>query len=525
MALDGILIAKLTTGIKEVLPAKINKIHMISHTEILFNLHTYQGKKNLMVSTHSIYNRLNLTDRTYPTPEIPGNFIMVLRKHLEGSRIIEIHQGNLDRWCVLDIATRNMLGDLVTYKLYIELAGKYANIILVDENNKIIDALKRIPPFENSQRTIQPGAMFNIIAPQSEKKNPFECDTYDKELRLSRQFLGISPLLENEINYRITQGESFSSIMQEVMASDTMYIAANKDELVFHCIPLTHLGTNKSYGLHEALDVIYFHKEEKDRIKQITGDLFKFVKKEKKHYVNKLPKLEASYQESLDCDKWREYGDLLFAYNITNTKGEKNVTLTSFETGEDVIIPLDEKLDGRSNALKCYQKYNKGKKGQEHLIEQISICKNEIDYFESVEQQLELADFTTATEIRSELVKLGYLKASKQKIRKKPKKQADIPAISTVKLPNGIQVHFGKNNLQNDFLTWKMGRKNDTWMHAKDFHGAHVLICEENPDEATIRGAAMIAAYYSKGRYSSSVPINYCHIKDLKKIPGSKSGL
>ena len=242
-----------------------------------------------------------------------------------------------------------------------------------------------------------------------------------------------------------------------------------------------------------------------------------------KHQSTKLPRLLKSYDEAKDCEKWKVYGDLLYTYNVNDTKGLKYIELENYEDGAMVKVPLDEKLDGKANARKCFTKYNKLKKGQKYLEEQIAICENEISYFEGLLEQLDLADFETALEIKEELVKQNYM-TDKQKKPKKKKKD-DGPHLSSITLFNGIAITYGKNNLQNDALTWKLARKSEYWFHTKDFHGSHVLVHSDRLDEETIRTAAMIAAYYSKGRYSSSVPVVYCQIKDLKKIPGAKPGM
>lgn len=525
MALDGILLHKIVQKIKPEFPARINKIYQVSNSEILFQLKTQTTRKNLIISCHTIYNRLNLTERSYPTPEEPSSFVMLLRKHLESATIQSIEQGGLDRYVRLECHMRNEIGDKVIRYLYIELMGKYANLIFVDSNGKIMDALKRIPPFENNRRTIQPGAMFKETEIQPDKIDPFHATTYNPELTLTKQFHGFSPFLSKEVEYRLHNDESFVSIMKEIENSNTLYISNLNNEAVFHCIPLTHIQSpSKSYPLLEGLDIVYFHKEEQDRIKDLAGDIYRFVNHELKHQKQKLPKLQASYEESLDCDKWREYGDLLYANQHITTKGETSLQLPSFEDGSLVTIPLDPKLDINRNAKKCFQKYNKAKKGQVYILEQIEICQNEINYFDGIQQQLDLSSFDDAKEIQQELIELGYLKKKVSKIRKAKKKET-LPKVSKITLPNGIQISFGKNNLQNEALTFKLANKTDMWFHTKDFHGAHVVVHSQELDEETLRCAAQLAAYYSKGRDSSSVPVNYTQIKTLKKIPGAKPGM
>lgn len=522
MALDGILLHKIVPEINMSLPARIQKIYAISNTEILFQIHGTHGKQQLLISCHTVYNRMLLTERSYPTPEEPGNFIMLLRKYLEGSTLESIEQQGLDRWALMKIRHRNAIGDIETLQASIELMGKYANFILIGADHKIIDALKRIPPFENNNRIIQPGVVFTPVPPQ-DKKNPFDASSLiDTERSLTKQFDGFSPFLSKEIEYRMRNGQTFTSIMEEIENSESLFIANVKNEAVFHCIELTHCGTCVSYPLFEGFDMLYYHKEEKDRIRQISGDMEHFIKRQLKHQKTKLPRLYEAMDEAKNCDRYRLYGDLLYTYAIQDTKGKKSISLEDYNTGEMVEVPLDEKYDGPSNARKAYQKYQKLKKGQSHLEEQIAICENEISYFEGLQEQLDLADFKTAEEIRMELVKQGYLTNKQKKARKK--KEAPI-SFTTWKAPSGILISFGKNNLQNEQLTWHSARKNETWLHAKDYHGSHVVIHDSNPDEETLRLAAMIAAYYSKGRNSSSVPVNYCPVKNLKRIPGSKPGM
>jgi len=524
MSLDGILLHKIIPEIQSSLPMRIQKIWEISNTEILFQTHGDNGKQQLLISCHSVYNRLLLTKRSYPTPSEPGNFVMVLRKYLEGATIESIEQAELDRWCVMAIKHHNNLGDLESLSLYVELMGKYANVILVSADGKIIDALKRIPPFENSRRIVQTGAVFEPT-PSQEKKDPFTTNTVDPDVPLTKQFGGFSPFLSKEVEYRMAHGQSFSSIMQEIEQSKSLFIANDKDEPVFHCIALHSYGACREYPLFEGFDILYYHREEKDRIKQISGDIYHFCTRQLKHQQQKLPRLLKELDDAKDCDKWRLYGELLYTYNITDTKGTNTITLTSYEDETPVTIPLDPKLDGRGNAKRCYTKYNKLKKGQTYLQEQIALCENEISYFEGLLEQLDQADFNTAYEIRQELMKQGYLKEQKNKRRPTKKKKEDLPHISEVTAEDGTKISYGRNNLQNDALTWHVAKKNETWLHAKDYHGAHVVIHSETPSEQTLRLAANIAAYYSKGRSSSSVPVNYCPVHNLKKIPGGKPGM
>lgn len=521
MALDGILLYKLVPGIESALPARIQKVYQISPYEILFQLHGHTGKKQLLISTHSQYNRILLTDRYYPTPYEPGNFVMLLRKYLEGQTLSSVCQAGLDRWLTLTVQRRNELGDREEIPLIVELMGKYANVILLNKEGIILDALKRIPPFTNSKRLILPGATFSPIEPQN-KKNPFQTSLLSSDEPLTKQFSGFSPLLSQELEYRMSLGERFEDVMKEIENSDSLYITKNTASPLFHCIPLKHLGECKSYPLFEGFDVLYYHAEEKDRIKKITGDINHVIKTKLKHETIKLPRLLKEYDEARDCAIYKKYGDLLYSHSIGDTKGQKEIILLDYETGENVKVPLDVRLDGSKNAQKCYNKYQKLKKGQSYLEEQIALCQKEINYFNGLLEQLDIADVETAEGIKEELIKGGYISAKEG--HKKKKKATQIP-LHTFTLESGKRILWGKNNLQNEELTFHRAHKNDLWFHTKDYHGAHVVLEGGSDNEEEIRLAALIAAYYSKGRDSSSVPVNWCEVRQLKKIPGAAPGM
>ncbi len=519
MALDGILLHKLLPGIAERFPARIQKIYQISTTEILFQIHGTHGKEQLLISCHSRYNRILISRRSYPTPDEPGNFVMILRKYLEGATMHAVHQAELDRWCTISIRRRNELGDPEEVELVAELLGNYANLLLV-RSGIIVDALKRIPPFENNRRMILPNAQFVPIESQK-KRNPFTDPQVDRSLTLTRQFGGFSPFLSKEAEYRMALGQSFSSIMSEIESSDRLYIANSGDEAVFHCIELKSIGRCVSYPLFEGFDILYYHREEKERIKEISGDVFHTVRRQLRHQRQKLPRLLREYDDALGCDLWKKYGDILYVVQPGDTRGMSELVTEDYETGETITIPLDPRLDGSRNAQKCYAKYRKYRTGQVYLREQIDLCEKEIAYFEGLLEQLEQADFNTASEIRDELVKGGYMKEKTKKRRRKKEEPLHISSFTF----HDVEISYGRNNLQNESLTFHHSRRSDLWFHAKDYHGAHVVVHAPHPDEDTMRLAAGLAAYYSKGRDSSSVPVNYCPISALKKIPGAKPGM
>lgn len=526
MSIDGILLHACREALQEILPARISRIHNVSDTEILFQLRSASGKRQLLVSAHSSYNRILLTDRRYPTPETPSNFVMTLRKYLDSGWILSIEQTGLDRCLVLTVRSLSEAGDTALYRLYVELMGKYANVILVSPAGRILHALKLIPPYENTRRIIQIGAPFHLTDPLPGKTDPFQAERIDPSRSLVEQFEGFSPLLEKEVRWRMAQGEPFARIMEQLASSRTLYIYPGEGGIPpFHLIPLTHLERQgEQLPLFEGLDQVYFTREEHDRIRQQTGDLYKITRREIKKLSAKIIKLKDALEAAENCDPWKEKGQLLYANADRVHKGMTSITLDSFETGKPVRIELDPRLDARGNAAKCFHKYTKGKSGQVYIREQLDKAGRELEYFKGLEYQLSSADFIDAGEIKQDLILSGYLPAPKMTPRRRGKKE-EAPHYKSFSLPDGALILYGKNNLQNEYLTWKKASKSDLWFHVKDAPGSHLVLIQKDPSEQDIRTAAMCAAYHSSLKDSSSIPVNWCPVRNLKKIPGAKKGM
>ncbi|MBQ6478418.1 MAG: NFACT family protein [Erysipelotrichaceae bacterium] len=516
MALDGIILSKIKEDLETFLPIRINRISQTSATEVVFNVHADNVRTNLVISLHSNYNHICLSNKNYTTYNDPSTFVMVLRKYLLNGIIYRIEQLYYDRYLLLHVRAKDELYDEKEYVLSVELMGKYANLILVSKENRIIDALKKIPPYENTRRTILPGAVFTLPEKQN-KQDPFYPSGIDFEESLVKQIQGFSRLLENEIRFRMNH-ESYEEIMGQIRQSRNLYLSKISDKYEFHVIPLSHLGSEAvCWPIQEGLDEVYYRDDEKERIRNISDDLFKVVKRQIRHYETKIQKLNLSLEEALNLQGDKENGDLLYTYEDLERKGLKELELSDFN-GETKRISLDPKLSVKANAGKYYSQYQKKRKGKSHIEEQIAIAENELEYFESVSEQLSIADYADALDIREELAKYGYLRKSISKNKKK--KKVNLYQIEL----DGQQITFGKNNIQNSYLSFEYARSNFTWFHAKQFHGSHVVVNTDHPDEKTIRVCANLAAYYSKGRYSSSVPVDYCLVRDLKKVKGAKSG-
>ena len=516
MALDGITLYKVKEDLDTYLPIRINRIAETSKTEIVFNVHAQNSRRSLLMSFHSSYNHICLSERSFPTFNDPSTFVMVLRKYILNGIIYKIEQFAYDRYLLMHVRARNELYDEKEYILSVELMGKYANLILVDEENRIIDALKKIPPYENTRRTILPGAVFTLPEKQ-DKQDPFANPDIDLDESLVRQLQGFSKLLEEEVRYRLKE-ESFEQIMTEIRNSKNLYISRSPQDVYFHVIPLKHLQLPYTQcDIQQGFDEIYSRDDEKERIRNIADDLFKTIRRQIRHYDTKIAKLQASLEEALNLEYDRHCGELLYMADDLEAKGLKQVTITDYE-GKQETIPLDPRLSIKANANRYYTRYQKKRKGQVYIKEQLEIAENERQYFESLDQQLSIADYNDALDIKEELSRFGYLKNKGAKNKKK--KKVSLYQIEV----DGHLITFGKNNIQNAYLSFEYARPNYTWFHAKQFHGAHVVVDTPQPDEKLLRICADLAAYYSKGRMSSSVPVDYCLVKELKKVKGAKPG-
>lgn len=517
MALDGIIIHNINHILQDRFPARINRIAQISNHEIVFTCFKNQ-KFNLLISTDSISNRILETSEPIKRSDTPNHFIMLLRKHCENGIIQSSEQIGLDRIIKWTITNRNDLGDIVEVTLMIELMGKYANIVLVDETGRIIDAFHRIPPYENTKRIIFSGAMYTLPE-QQDRQNPFTSQTFNPELDIIKQFHGISPLLGREVDYRIKHGESFSDIFKQLHHHDQLYVSGDK----FHQLPLKHLNQSvKTYDLMAGLEVVYQQQVDESRLKQHTGDLLKRVRRELKRQNNKLPKLKKQLFEARDYEKYQTIGDILLTYGHDIKAGQSEVTLNDFEDNP-ITIELDARYDGMRNAQKYFQRYHKLKTSQFYINEQIKLTQQEIEYLEGVLIQIEQGSIDDAIEIKQELMNHGLIR-SKQKSHRKSQKKSSTPKIKHYEI-DGVTISYGLNNIQNEYLTFKKAQKNHLWLHVQDGAGSHVVCDASELTERQLRFAANLAAYYSKYRLSSSVAVNYTLVKNLKKIPKAPLGM
>lgn len=544
MSFDGLFTRAMTKELTDLLlGGRINKIHQPYKNELIMVIRSGGRNYKLLLSAHPSHSRIQITEEQYDNPPEPPMFCMLLRKHLEGYNIEKIEQIGLDRIIVFEIKGRNEIGDISYKKLYVEIMGRHSNIILVDkERNMILDSIKHVSSSVNSYRVVLPGAEYKL-PPEQNKQNPLESSEADIQRvidfnngRLDKQlvqhFSGISPLLSSEIIHRakianrLTLPAAFIDVMSILKKHHyEPTIITGKEKESFYLFPISFLnGEIKTFPtLSIMLDHFYFGKAERDRVKQQAHDLERFIKNEISKNETKIDKLRDTLNDAKNADRFQLYGELLTANLYLVAKGMKEIEVVNYydADGKTELIPLDPRKTPSENAQSYFSRYQKAKNALIVVQEQIEIAEKEILYFESLLQQIESAAPRDIEEIRLELAEEGYMKL-KQKRGQKNK----LPKISLEKYfsSDDTEILVGKNNKQNDYLTNKVAARDEIWLHTKDIPGSHVVIRSKNPSDDTILEAAVIAAYYSKAKDSSSVPVDFTKIRYVKKPAGAKPG-
>ncbi|MFB1081169.1 NFACT family protein [Jeotgalibacillus sp. JSM ZJ347] len=545
MSFDGLFTRAITKELTDQLDGgRISRIHQPYQNELMMVIRAQGKNHKLLLSAHPSYSRIQLTEEQYDNPSEPPMFCMLLRKHLEGAIIESISQKDMERIIVFEVKGRNEIGDISYKQLIVEIMGRHSNIILVDkERNMILDSIKHLNPSVNRARTILPGADFEW-PPEQNKLNPFEVNeelflrTMDwnsgkLDKQLVQHFAGFSPLFAKEVIERAGLTEkkrvfdAFGELLDRMKVHDyepAFMQQNNKD--YFYLYPLKQLkdAESQSYpSISQLLDRYYFGKAERDRVRQQGHDLERFIKNEKDKNVLKIKKLNKTLDQAAEAGKYQLSGELLTANIYAIERGMSEVEVLNYyeEDSPQVTIKLDPRKTPSENAQWYFTKYQKAKNAVDIVKEQIEIAEKEIQYFDQLMQQLDSASPSDLEEIREELAEEGYMKAKKQKKKKsKPQK----PVLEEYIASNGTLILVGKNNKQNDYLTNKAAGKDEIWLHTKDIPGSHVVIRDKEPDEETILEAAKIAAYFSKARASSSVPVDFTKIRHVKKPSGSKPG-
>jgi predicted ribosome quality control (RQC) complex YloA/Tae2 family protein len=546
MSFDGLFTKAMTEELSSLLQGgRINKIHQPYKNEIVLIIRANGHNHKLLLSAHPSYARVQLTNEPYENPSEAPMFCMLLRKHLEGFILEDIHQQGLDRMIIFEVKGRNEIGDVSYKQLIVEIMGRHSNIILVDkERNLILDSIKHVTFAVNTHRAIMPGQEY-ILPPAQHKFDPFKADVDEivkridfnsgrLDKQLVDQFAGISPLFAKEtvfhagIANRLTLPKSFLELIQRV--GERHYkpaITNGEGKEAFYLFPLEHLGGEvKTFpSLSALLERYYFGKAERDRVKQQAHDLERFILNEKQKNEKKIEKLHDTLKEAKKADEYQLYGELLTANLFAVQKGMKEIEVLNYydENNGTIQIALNPLRTPSENAQKYFTKYQKAKTAAVIVSEQVEKAQQEVDYFDTLLQQVETASPKDIEEIREELVEGGYLR-ERQKRNNRKKSQNTRPVLEKYTSKDGTEILVGKNNKQNDYLTNKVAGKDELWFHTKDIPGSHVVVRSKAPSEQTILEASQLAAYFSKARQSSSVPVDFTQIRYVKKPSGAKPG-
>lgn len=539
MAFDGLFTKAMTHELQQLVSGRISKIHQPNSQEIVLHIRAAGRNSRLLISIHPSYSRIHVTNEAIDNPSEPPMFCMLLRKHLEGGFISSISQLEMDRVIILRVESKNEIGDDMVRELHIEIMGRHSNVILVDpERNLILDSLKHLSPSVNSYRTILPGQP-HIAPPKQDKVNPYEVDesmlnelldTDDISKTILSQLAGFSPLQAKELTYRLTDSneskyEVYRKFLDEfnnAQPKGTYVESGNK--AIFSSVDLSHIEGNQVHydSLGLLLDKVYFARAERDRVKQQAGDLERWLQNELDKLKLKMKKLAKEKANAEKLETFQLHGELLMANLYTLEKGMTEAQVINYYDEENTVItiPLSLRKTPVENAQSFFTKYNKAKTALLKTQQQMDKAKDDIDYLEMLQQQVMQASPQDIEEIREELAEQGWMKARISKKKKKVVKPTPENFVSSTGLP----ISVGKNNKQNDYLTFKIANKSQTWFHTKDIPGSHVVIHDNEPDETSILEAARLAAYFSKARDSSSVPVDYTEVRHVKKPNGSKPG-
>ena len=542
MAFDGIVTRAIVRELNEkIYMGKIEKVYQPESDELVFNIHTKTGNCRLFASAGSAHARVHFIEENPVNPPAPLAFCMLLRKHLQGGRIIGIEQKGSERIIEISVETLNELGFTVSKKLIFEIMGKHSNIILTDiSTGKIIDSIKRVSFDVNRVRQILPGMIYQY--PPEQDKIPFgqvtgqQLDALPADGKtILRSVGGISPAFAEELAGHVSDRSTYffgvkNEIEGGVLGKAFVYLDEKDNPVDFYPVPLKDLEescrTAEFDSLSKALEFYFGKKESSNQGRQKSHDLIKSVGAALDKMYLKKKRLSEDILKAENSEDLRLYGELLTA-NIHLVKpGMKSVDVVNYYDGSTVTIPLDVKQSPAKNAQQYFKKYGKAKTAVKEKQIQLEENENEIRYLESVLSFLENTDDVNEIEsIRNELVETGYVRRRRQQGGFKEKKYK--PAPHRYILSNGMTVLVGRNNKENDYLTLKMASNRDLWLHTKDIPGSHVIVQSggQELDEEAIFQAAAIAAYHSKARTSENVPVDYVPVKYVKKPAGAKPGM
>lgn len=562
MSLDGAFLRHIKKEIeKTALGSKIDKIYQPNKDELIFFLRTKNYLKKLLISARGTNSaRIHFTEHIPENPKVPPMLCMLLRKKLIGAKLVGLRQTSLERVLLLDFDAKNELSEPVMLTLAVEIMGKYSNVILIDSDENIIDALKRVGPEMSSKRLILPGIKYHL-PPTQDKISVLNTNEYEIINKIKNSFKngylstvllkniqGISPVVCRELEYLVfgyidVSAENLSdrelqklsdvltnliSTIKNVVGEPFIVYDKNKKPLEFSFINISQYENSgkvvKMNTFSKLLDEFYYERDKIDRMRVKSLDLIRVLNTISDRISRKIIIQKSEAAKCSDFNKFKICADLINAslYNIENGANFIEVPNLYDNSLSTMKIRLDPMLSASQNAQKYYKKYRKAKTATHVLKEQIENSHKEFEYISSVIDELSrVSSEDELDEIRNELYSQGYLKTKRKfKINKKLK---PIEYLST----DGFKILVGRNNTQNDELTLKVSKKSDIWFHTKDIHGSHTVIVTENkvPPKDTLIQAAMLAAYHSKAKESSNIPVDYTEIRNVHKPNYAKPGM
>lgn len=526
MSFDGFFLHHMVEELRrELVNGRIQKINQPFEQELVLQIRSNRQSHRLLLSAHPVFGRIQLTQTTFENPAQPSTFIMVLRKYLQGALIESIEQVENDRIVEMTVSNKNEIGDHIQATLIIEIMGKHSNILLVDKSShKILEVIKHVGFSQNSYRTLLPGSTY-IAPPSTESLNPFTIK--DEKLfeilqtqeltakNLQSLFQGLGRDTANELE-RILVSEKLSAF-RNFFNQETKPCLT---ETSFSPVPFANQAGEPFANLSDLLDTHYKNKAERDRVKQQASELIRRVENELQKNRHKLKKQEKELLATDNAEEFRQKGELLttFLHQVPNDQDQ--VILDNYYTNQPIMIALDKALTPNQNAQRYFKRYQKLKEAVKYLTDLIEETKATILYLESVETVLNQAGLEEIAEIREELIQTGFIRRrQREKIQKRKKLEQYLASDGKT------IIYVGRNNLQNEELTFKMARKEELWFHAKDIPGSHVVISGNlDPSDAVKTDAAELAAYFSQGRLSNLVQVDMIEVKKLNKPTGGKPG-
>jgi len=565
MALDGVFLRHIKKELCDtLLNARVDKVFQPNRDELILAFRGFDAAHKLLISARANSARINLTKIPVENPLQPPMLCMLLRKKLQGAKLLDIEQPDLERALMLKFDSVNELGDHVELTLAVEIMGRYSNIILVDENGKIIDALKRVDAEMSSERLVLPGLLYRLPPPQ-DKLSMLECDDMQvmekidalpKDMELSKALLsvlqGVSPIVTREVEHNVGRGNEvlirsmdasvrdracffirrLIDTVREVDGMPYMVSDAQKKPKDFSFIDIHQyswtMPVSKKDSFSGMLDDFYAERDQIERMRVKSADLLRLLSNHTDRLSRKIANQTAELQACAERDIFRVKGDLLSANMYAIEKGAKSVTLQNFydESLAEIEIVLDPAMTPQQNAQKYYKNYRKAKTAEEKLTEQIELARTDLEYLDSVFESLSLAqNERDLNEIRAELADQGY--AKRQRNAKKSQKAPAVSAPLKFTTSEGFTVFVGRNNRQNDKLTMKDSNNNDIWFHTKNIPGSHTVLVTDGrqPTDKAMEEAAILAAKYSRAKDSSQVPVDYTQIRHVFKPQGAKPGM